>query len=552
LRDKPLRFRPSFHTSLHGLIVNPSGPDLPRAAHTRSNFVACRFSRLLAARRSAAVFAMCGAALALAACHQRAAVDPAPRPVVAVALHPDGRTVEASLPGEVEARYTTPLSFRVAGKIVERDVRLGYSVKTGQIVARLDPADAQKNVSKAQAQLDAAQHRLIYAKQQLERDSAQAGENLIAPAQLEQTQDAYAAAAAQRDSAQAQLALARDQLQYTTLTADHAGVITAELAETGQNVAVGQGVYTLAWSGDVDIVCDAPEQTLPALAVGRAAHVTLTALPGKQLVARVREVSPAADPQSRTYRVKLTLEAPDSSVRLGMTADVAFAAANEALAVLLGRTPDAAPEPIDLASLSLPEEVPVVVPSELLQARPDIRAADAALKAAAADVGVATAQLFPSLSLTASLGHGGFNWPAALSGAGTLWSIGGALSQPLFHGGALLAQRRASIDNYDAAALQYKAAVLSAFQNVADTLAALEHDAQTLDAADTAARAAQVAFDETTARGRLGAVPVSAVRVSEQQYLNARLDAIRATGQRLSDTAMLFQAMGELPVEVNP
>ncbi|RKP52505.1 efflux transporter outer membrane subunit [Trinickia fusca] len=224
-----------------------------------------------------------------------------------------------------------------------------------------------------------------------------------------------------------------------------------------------------------------------------------------------------------------------------------YAASRHALAVLLGRTPDAAPEPLDLASLSLPSSVPVVVPSTLLRARPDIRAADAAVKVAAAEVGVATAQLFPSLSLTASMGQGGFSWANALSGAGALWSIGGSLTQPLFHGGALLAQRRAAVDAYQAALEQYKAAVLSAFQNVADSLAALEHDAQTLDATDTQARAAQQAFTETDARHRLGAVPATAARQSEQQYLSVQLDAIRAQAQRLSDTAMLFQAMGELP-----
>lgn len=224
-----------------------------------------------------------------------------------------------------------------------------------------------------------------------------------------------------------------------------------------------------------------------------------------------------------------------------------YAASRHALAVLLGRTPDAAPEPLDLASLSLPSSVPVVVPSTLLRARPDVRAADAAVKASAAEVGVATAQLFPSLSLTASMGQGGFSWANALSGAGALWSIGGALTQPLFHGGALFAQRRAAVDAYQASLEQYKAAVLSAFQNVADSLAALEHDAQTLDASDTQASAAQQAFTETDARRRLGAVSTTAARQSEQQYLSVQLDAIRAQAQRLSDTAMLFQAMGELP-----
>ena len=220
-----------------------------------------------------------------------------------------------------------------------------------------------------------------------------------------------------------------------------------------------------------------------------------------------------------------------------------------ALAVLIGRTPDAAPPDLDLAQLHVPEQVPVVVPSELLRTRPDIQAADAAVKAAAADVGVATAQMYPSLSLTASMGQGGFSWPLALSGAGAIWAVAGSLSQPIFHGGALFAQRRAAMATYDAATEQYKQTVLTAFQNVADTLAALEHDAQALDASNVAARAAQGISDETAARYRLGAVPVSAARSSEQQFRNARLDEIRYTGARLTDTAALFQAMGTPPVD---
>ena len=222
-------------------------------------------------------------------------------------------------------------------------------------------------------------------------------------------------------------------------------------------------------------------------------------------------------------------------------------AARHALAILIGRTPDAAVEIPALAELALPDHVPVVVPSMLLHTRPDIQASEAALRASAAEVGVATAQLFPSVSLTASMGQGGFSWPTALSGAGALWSLGGSLTQPLFHGGALLAQRRAAIDFYEAAVDQYKATVLSAFQNVADTLAALEHDAQMASATETQAQSARQAFDETAARGRLGAIPGSSVRASEEQYWNAQLAAIRSTGQRLTDTAVLFQAMGGVP-----
>jgi NodT family efflux transporter outer membrane factor (OMF) lipoprotein len=223
------------------------------------------------------------------------------------------------------------------------------------------------------------------------------------------------------------------------------------------------------------------------------------------------------------------------------------ASAIHALAVLMGRTPDNAPGVPELDSLSLPGHVPVVVPSDLLRSRPDIQAADAAVKAAAADVGAATAQLFPSLSLTASMGRGGFSWPAVLSGAGGLWAIGAGLSQPIFHGGSLLAQRRASIDAYDAAVLHYKSTVLSAFQDVANSLDALDNDARTLASTEAAAQAARAAFDDTALRHRMGSLPSTAQHASEQRFLNAQISAVRAASQRMSDTAVLFQAMGELP-----
>jgi multidrug efflux system membrane fusion protein len=267
---------------------------------------------------------------ALSACGKKEAPPVAPRPVVAVAASADTLQQQTSLPGTVESRYSTPLSFRVGGKLIERRVRLGDVVKAGQVVARLDPADNTKNAAAATAQLSAAAHQLDYAQQQLTRDRAQAAENLISRAQLEQTENAYAAALAQRNQAQAQAALSGDQLKYTTLITDKAGVITAEAAQTGQNVTAGQAVYNLAWSGDIDVVADVPEGALSSLAVGQTATVTLAAVPNKHFAARVRELSPAADAQSRTYRVNLTLESPTPDVRLGMTADVAFAQAASA------------------------------------------------------------------------------------------------------------------------------------------------------------------------------------------------------------------------------
>ncbi|MGF6569012.1 multidrug efflux system membrane fusion protein [Paraburkholderia sp. GAS333] len=274
-------------------------------------------------KRSAFVFAMAGFVV-ISACSKKEAAAPEPRPVVALAVHADGNSMQAaSLPGEIQARYSTPLSFRVNGKIIERRVRLGDVVKAGQVVAQLDPADAQKNAASSQAQLDAAQHGLVFAKQQLDRDQAQAKENLISQAQLEQTTNAYASALAQRDQAQQQVALSKNQLQYTSLVVGHDGVITGEQADTGQNVSAGQAVYNLAWSGDVDVICDVPESALASFAIGQSANVTLAALPGRKFTARVRELSPAADPQSRTYRARLTLLQPSPDVRLGMTADIA-------------------------------------------------------------------------------------------------------------------------------------------------------------------------------------------------------------------------------------
>jgi RND family efflux transporter MFP subunit len=270
------------------------------------------------------------AALVLAACHGQTPAAAPPAMVVALPVHSHSAAAVGEglrYPVEAAARYSNAMSFRVAGKLIERDVRLGDSVRKGQIVARLDPTDAQKQAGSARAALDAAEHRLAFAKQQLDRDQAQSAQNLIAANQLEQTQDAYAAAFAAREEAAAQWVVASNTLRYNTLVADHDGVITGENADTGQVVSAGQAVYGLAWSGDTDVVLDAAAADLTRTAIGQGANVTFAALPGRRFEARVREVSPAADPQSRTYRVKLTLAEPAAGVHFGMTGDAMLAQA---------------------------------------------------------------------------------------------------------------------------------------------------------------------------------------------------------------------------------
>jgi membrane fusion protein, multidrug efflux system len=268
------------------------------------------------------------ALLALSGCGRGHVAEAPPAAVVALPVHPDAGTgggVAIRYPVEVAARYSNPMSFRVPGKLVERKVRIGDAVKKGEVVARLDPVDAQKQAASARAALDAAEHRLVFAKQQLDRDTAQSAQNLIAANQLEQTQDAFTAAQAGRDQAAAQSTVARNNLEYNTLVVDHDGVITSENADTGQVVSAGQAVYGLAWTGDTDVTLDAAESDLGRIAVGQAANVTFPALPGRHFDAHVREITPTADPQSRTYRVKLTLAQPGQVVRLGMTGDATLA-----------------------------------------------------------------------------------------------------------------------------------------------------------------------------------------------------------------------------------
>jgi len=279
--------------------------------------------------------------LALGACHRQAPPAAPPAQVLASPVHSypsTGAGESIRYPVEAAARYSNAMSFRVSGKLIERNVRLGDSVHRGQVVARLDAVDAQKQAASARAALDAAEHRLVFAKQQLDRDQAQFAQNLIAANQLEQSQDAYAAALAGHEQSAAQLVLARNTLQYNTLVADHDGLITSENADTGQVVSAGQAVYGLAWTGDTDVILDAAAGDLGRIGVGQTASVTFPALPGRRFEAHVREVGPAADPQSRTYRVKLTLAEPGVAVRFGMTGDATLSRAATA-----GNATDAAP-----------------------------------------------------------------------------------------------------------------------------------------------------------------------------------------------------------------
>ncbi len=215
------------------------------------------------------------------------------------------------------------------------------------------------------------------------------------------------------------------------------------------------------------------------------------------------------------------------------------------LAVLAGHPPSDTTLPeFTLEMFSLPQMLPVSLPSALVRQRPDILAADAVLHQASAQIGVATAALYPQITLSASYGTQSLT-PAQLFRAGsTVWSLGAGLLQPVFHGGQLTAQKRAAEAAYEQAGAQYQQTVLLAFQNVADSLRALDHDASGLEAQSEAWRAASDSLDLTRGQYRIGGVSYLALLDAQRQYQQTVVNLAQAQAARYADTAALFQALG--------
>jgi NodT family efflux transporter outer membrane factor (OMF) lipoprotein len=215
------------------------------------------------------------------------------------------------------------------------------------------------------------------------------------------------------------------------------------------------------------------------------------------------------------------------------------------LAILAGRLPAEARLPeFTMADLRLPQQLPVSLPSDLVRQRPDIRASEALWHAACAQIGVATANLLPQVTLSGSYGSQ-TNKAGQLFDSNTIvWNVAGSVTQPVFHGGELVARRRAALAAYQQAAAQYRQTVLLAFQNVADALQALEADARALQAQAAALDAARASMDLTQQQFKLGAVTYLSLLTAERQYQQARVALVQAQAARLADTAVLFTALG--------
>jgi RND family efflux transporter MFP subunit len=269
------------------------------------------------------VVAVVGFLPLLAACddHAASATAKPERPVQVQRVAFENENATREFVGVVRARYETDLGFRVAGKIVSRVVNVGDRVHIGDVVARLDPQDLKLQVESAEAELAAATSSLHQAASDLERYTTLKARGWASIADFDRKKAAKDEAEGRLERAKRSLDLAHNQLDYSDLRADADGVITATLAEPGQVVAIGQSVVQLAHRGEKEAVVALPE-TWMTEAQSSQATVKLWSEPDRNFTARLRELSPQADAMTRTYAARFTIDNPDDSVALGMTATV--------------------------------------------------------------------------------------------------------------------------------------------------------------------------------------------------------------------------------------
>jgi NodT family efflux transporter outer membrane factor (OMF) lipoprotein len=212
---------------------------------------------------------------------------------------------------------------------------------------------------------------------------------------------------------------------------------------------------------------------------------------------------------------------------------------------LIGRFPnEVLAERMTLAALRLPRDLPLSLPSQLVEQRPDVRAAEAQLHEASAQIGVAIANMLPKFTLTANWGTAALTPATLLLPSTAVWTLGASATQPIFHGFTLLHQKRAAEAAYKTAEAQYRSTVLGAFQNVADALRAVQLDAVTLRAQRVALQAASDTLNLAQGQYRLGAITYITLLNAQRSYAQARLATVQAQAARYADTAALFQALG--------
>ncbi len=261
-------------------------------------------------------------ALTLSACGEKVPAPEVPPLVVTQTVVAGDAGLTASYAGEVRARSESALGFRVGGKITERLVDVGASVKPGTPLARLDAHDLQLNSASVRSQVAAAQADVVQAQADYKRYNDLYQKKFVSGAEIDKRRATLDVAQARLTQARAQLNVADNQSAYALLSADRAGVITAVEAEAGQVVAAGQTVVRLARDGEKEIQIAVPENRLPELKAAEKIEVTLWAVADKRYAGKIREISPGADAVTRTYAARIAVAQADADMRLGMTASV--------------------------------------------------------------------------------------------------------------------------------------------------------------------------------------------------------------------------------------
>ncbi len=258
--------------------------------------------------------------LALTACDRAEKVAPtAGRPVQVVKIEASKLAGGIDLSGEIQAEKTVSLAFRIPGRITDRPVSVGDRVAPGQIVARLDRTIETNAVTAARAALEAARGEVVTARNTFERQERLMGQGFTTRPRFDAALKAQETAQAALENAEAQLELAQDRLGFTDLRADVAGVVTVRSAEPGEVVQPGQAIVQIAREDGRDAVFNVPARLLEAKAGERTVRVVLAEAPGVSAIGAIREISPQADPVTRTFQVRVGLQDPPEAMRLGST-----------------------------------------------------------------------------------------------------------------------------------------------------------------------------------------------------------------------------------------
>jgi RND family efflux transporter MFP subunit len=281
----------------------------------------CRSRFVPSGRLPASVLIAC-TTLVLGACDLDQSAEPEPepiRPVRVAEVAEAGGGEEVTLTGSIEAEDNINLAFRLGGQLIERRVNVGDQVRAGQVVARLDAQKQRNAVDAARAQVAAAMARLVEARNTIARYEPMLARGFVARQQFDRAVETRNAAEAQVEAAEAQLRTAENQLSFTELVADASGTVTARGAEPGEVVAAGQMVVQLAREGGRVAVFDFPPRVKDALTADTLIEVVSGTDADVRATGRVREVSPQADPVTRTFQVRVGLARPPAALRLGST-----------------------------------------------------------------------------------------------------------------------------------------------------------------------------------------------------------------------------------------